>query len=134
MAGLITGKAPVFRSTDELIEYIPDNEKNIFLFLQKLVLSNLPHATEKLSYNVPFYYGKKRICFLWPGSVPWGKHPFQGVQMGFCYGSLIQILPPYFDLGTRKQVSLKTFTTLHEIDSGQIRSYLWEASEIDRNF
>ena len=29
-------------------------------------------ATERLSYNVPFYRIKTDICFIWPEAVLWG--------------------------------------------------------------
>ncbi|HNQ13327.1 MAG TPA: DUF1801 domain-containing protein [Bacteroidia bacterium] len=125
-------KAPKFRSVDELIDYLPENELKVFNHLRHIIFDSLPHVKEKLSYNVPFYYGRKRICFLWPGSVPWGSTVQSGVQMGLCYGSLLNQYGFYFTLEKRKWVTMKTFLTLEEIDSSILQSCLWEADTIDK--
>lgn len=121
-----------FRTVDELLDFLPIEEKEIVIVLRRLILSSLPHVKEKLSYQVPFYYGKSRICFIWPGSVPWGSSTFQGVQLGFCRGYLLKDEDRSLDRGNRKQVSTKTFQALKDINSDLLKSYLFEAWEVDR--
>jgi hypothetical protein len=61
-----------FRSLVEFWDYLPAKERIITDVLRQIVLENLPaHCKEKLSYNVPFYYGKRRICLVWLGTPGW---------------------------------------------------------------
>ncbi|MDX1641781.1 MAG: DUF1801 domain-containing protein [Balneolaceae bacterium] len=73
---------------DEFLDFLPDDERSIVHYLRDLVLSTLHPIEEKLAYNVPFYYGQSRICYIWPASIPWGgvNH---GVILGFCRGYLL---------------------------------------------
>jgi hypothetical protein len=121
-----------FRNMDEFLDFIPEEEKRIVLFLRQLIFDCIPACTEKLAYNVPFYYLHSRICFIWPPSVPWGNAGIKGVQLGFCKGFLLSDEVNYLEKGDRKQVWWKSFTTVNEIDPDLIRSFLFEAVEIDK--
>lgn len=79
-----------FRTVGEFLDYLPEHELAIVEPLRELILSTIPDVREKLAYNVPFYYRHKRLCYLWPSSVPWGKTRPETVQLGFCYGHLLQ--------------------------------------------
>jgi len=58
-------------SLSDVWEYLPGDERVITDILRQIVLETLPrHCREKLTYNVPFFYGKRRICVIWPASVP----------------------------------------------------------------
>ena len=120
-----------FRSVEEFLDFLPDNERKIVDHLRYLILDCIPECKEKLAYNVPFYYKHRRICFIWPPAVPWGKGRVSGVELGFCYGNLLQDEINYLDKGERKQVYMKIFTDVSEIDADLIRAYLFEAAEID---
>ena len=51
----------------EFWEWLPANERIITNVLQQIIIETLPKVCkEKLTYNVPFYYGKKRNCFNEP--------------------------------------------------------------------
>ena len=91
----------------------------------------IPGCREKLAYNVPFFYKKSRICFIWPSSVPWGNVALQGVQFGFCKGYLLNDRAGYLDKGSRKEVSTRTFFSPDEIDTDLLKSYLYDAFLID---
>tara|TARA_B100000809_G_scaffold266062_1_gene327152 strand:- start:2465 stop:2743 length:279 start_codon:yes stop_codon:yes gene_type:complete len=69
--------------------------------------------------------------FIWPASVQWGKSKTTGVQLGFCQGYLLPDESDYLDKGTRKQVYTKTFHSVNEIDIHLIRSYIFDALEVD---
>lgn len=61
-----------FRSLIEFWDHLPENERIITDVLRQIILETLPgDCKEKLTFNVPFYYGKKRICLdgrlLFPG-------------------------------------------------------------------
>ena len=120
-----------FHSIDDFLEYLPDQERVIVDKLREIILECMPHVREKLSYNVPYYFGYRRICFIWPAAVPWGKVPMDGVQLGFCQGNLLHDDIGYLEKGNRKQVSVKVFHSLNDIDENLLRAFLFEAVEVD---
>jgi hypothetical protein len=120
-----------FRNIDEFLENLPDNERVIVDFLRAMVLDCIPECKEKLAYNVPFYYRHSRICFIWPPSVPWGNTAIKGIQFGFCNGYLLRDEKQYLEKGSRKLVYWKEYSQLKEIDTDLLRTFLFEAVEID---
>ncbi|HNU87129.1 MAG TPA: DUF1801 domain-containing protein, partial [Ferruginibacter sp.] len=75
------------RSVLELYELLPENERLIVDILREVIKEQLPsHCKEKISYNVPFFYGNKSICLVWPSSVPRGGIK-KGVMLAFWYGN-----------------------------------------------
>ena len=119
-----------FTTVNDFLSYLPDEELKIVEALRMLVIKCVPDAKEKLSYNVPFYFRYARICFIWPGSVPWGKKIKTGVELGFCKGYLLPD-PSYLNIGNRKEVFIKTFHSLKEIDWDLLQQLLYEAIAID---
>lgn len=112
-----------------MLDFLPPDEEKIVAQLREIIFSCLSDAKEKLSYNVPFYYRHSRICFIWPGSIPWGGIN-KGVLLGFCEGHLLSDTS-YLETGTRKSVFTKTFYTTKEIDREVISQLLFEAVWID---
>ncbi|MCB0396386.1 MAG: DUF1801 domain-containing protein [Flavobacteriales bacterium] len=126
------GIQPVnFHSVEDFLSFIPDQEREIVERLRQVVFDCIPQVREKLAYNVPFYYGRRRICFIWPASVPWGAVPLNGVQLGFCSGHLMRDELNWLEHGNRKQVYIKTFKKVDEIDTEMVRAYLFEAVRVD---
>ena len=119
-----------FKTVDEFLASLQEDELRITEALRTLVIECIPDVKEKLGYNVPFYSRYSRICFIWPGSVPWGKNVKQGVEFGLCKGNLLAD-PSYLTIGNRKEVYIKTFHSLKEINQDIIRQLLYEASVID---
>ncbi|OEK07010.1 DUF1801 domain-containing protein [Roseivirga misakiensis] len=119
-----------FQDLDDLFAFLPSSELEILQVLRQLIYECIPEVKEKLSYNVPFFRAKKTICFIWPGSVPWGG-TFEGVQFGFAKGHLLLNDDGYLDSGKRKYVRTKTFRSTKEIDFDRLRALLYEASMID---
>ncbi len=120
-----------FYSMVEFWEYLPSEERLIVDHLRQIVLTTLPcSCKEKLTYNVPYYYGKKRICMIWPASVPWGGIK-SGVLFGFCYGNKLKDVDAYLTHGTNKQVFYKIFNSITEIDQTALIDLLNEAVELD---
>ncbi len=116
----------------EFWEHLPDGERIIVDVLRQIILENLPSTCkEKLTYNVPFYYGKKRICVIWPASVPWGGIK-KGVLLGFCQGDKLKDPDSYLEHGTNKKVYYKIFYSADDIDESPIIFLLKEAIRIDR--
>ncbi|MGH2645971.1 MAG: hypothetical protein ACRDE8_00320, partial [Ginsengibacter sp.] len=74
------------KSILQLYEMLPENEKIITDVLRQIIIDNLPKEyKEKISYNVPFFYGKRGICIVWPATIPRGEIR-EGVLLGFWYG------------------------------------------------
>lgn len=120
-----------FKSIDEFLDYLPENEFSIVEELRSLIYECIPDVKEKLSYNVPFFKKKKTICFIWPATIPWGKVPKGGVQLCFTSGNLINDFAGFLELGTRKHVGIKTFYSLDEIEPELVKAYIFEALELD---
>jgi hypothetical protein len=118
-----------FRSVEDLLATLPAEERVIMEELREIILTCLPTAKEKLSYNVPYYFLQSRVCFIWPASVPWGGIK-QGVLIGFCKGQLLSDAS-YLQAGKRKQVLTKTFFSTKEIDREELCRLLYEATWID---
>ena len=91
-----------FRNIDQFLDFLPDGEKRMTEILRTIILDTLPQCKEKLSYNVPFYKLRKRICFIWPSAIPWGNVK-EGVMLGFTNGSQLTD-DGYLEKGERKSV------------------------------
>ena len=123
-----------FKSLVEFWEYLPEEQRILTDVLRQIVLENLPaDCKEKLTYNVPFYYGKRRICLIWPAAVPWGGFN-SGVMLGFCQGNKLKDADHYLTHGTNKQIYYKIFQSTDEIETDAIVSILKEAVETDSQF
>jgi hypothetical protein len=121
-----------FKHVDDLLEWLPKDELKILQVLRHEVFSCIPQVNEKCSYNVPFYSGKKSICYIWPGSVWWGKkQSFVGVQFGFTRGHLLTNPDNHFEMGNRKQVISRIYQNPKEIDLEILRTTLFEAALLD---
>ena len=120
------------KSLVQLYDLLPENERIITDVLRQLFKENLPASCkEKISYNVPFFYGKKGICIIWPATIPGGgiKH---GVLLGFWYGCKLKDADNYLTHGTNKQIFYKIFHSPEEINTKAILKLLKEAVSIDQ--
>ena len=119
-----------FQSIEELLAYLPDEERELVQVLRSLVHSCLPDGREALTYHVPFYYRHSRICYIWPASVPWGGL-HQGVNFGFCKGVQLTDEIGYLDKENKKEIATRRFTQISDIDADLLKAYLYEAIELD---
>lgn len=120
-----------FRSMMEFWDILPENERLITDVLRQIILEHLPASCkEKLAYNVPFYYGKKRICLIWPAAVP-GGGVRSGVLLGFCRGNQLNDPDNYLTHGTNKKIFYKIYHAIEEIDEKAIAGLLKEAIALD---
>jgi hypothetical protein len=122
-----------FKTVDELMEFLPEDELKIVALLRKIVFHCIPDIDEKISYNVPFYKRHSNICYIWPSSVQWGNVKNTGVQFGFTKGYLLTDEINWLEKGNRKQVYYKIFHSLKEIDIELLKAYIFEAAYIDEN-
>jgi Domain of unknown function (DU1801) len=115
----------------ELFERLPDNERIIVDVLRQIVIENLPSTCkEKLAFNVPYFYGRRGICIIWPSTIPRGGIK-QGVLFGFWQGHKLSDEDAYLTHGTNKKVFYKIFNDVNEIDEVAIVKLLKEAVKID---
>jgi hypothetical protein len=119
------------KSMLHLYEVLPDGERIIVDVLRQIITEYLPaNGKEKISYNVPFFYGNKGICIVWPATIPRGGIK-KGVLLGFWYGNKLRDSDHYLTHGTNKQIFYKIFYTAEEIDQKAIVKLLKEAVELD---
>lgn len=119
------------KSLLQLFETLPENERIIVDVLRQIILENLPpYCKEKMSFGVPYFYGNKGICIVWPATVPRGgiKH---GVLLGFWYGNKLNDEDNYLTHGTNKQIFYKIYHSPEEINETAITKLLKKAIQLD---
>lgn len=118
----------------QLIETLPENERIITDVLRQIILEKLPpYCKEKISFGVPYFYGNKGICIVWPATVPRGGIK-EGVLLGFWYGNRLKDRDRYLTHGTNKQIFYKIYKEPEEIDDRKIIRLLDEAIALDLSF
>lgn len=122
------------RSLLQLFELLPEEERIITDVLRQIITEQLPaYCKEKISYNVPFFYGNKGICIVWPATIPRGGIK-KGVLLGFWHGNKLKDADNYLTHGSNKQVFYKIFKHPEEIDEAAIIKLLKEAIKLDQSF
>jgi hypothetical protein len=90
-------------------ERLPREELVVVDYLRHLVIQTLPvNCRERITNNVPYFFGRKRICMIWPASVKGGGVK-KGVLFGFSYGCLLDDPEGYLDHGTNKRIFYKIY-------------------------
>jgi hypothetical protein len=118
----------------EFWDFLPEDEREIVGVLRDIVLDNLPpYCIERLSYNVPYYYGKRRICMIWPAAVPRGGIK-TGVLFGLSEGYRLADVDNYLTHGANKVVFYKIYRAVKQIDERAIVKLLHEAVILDAEF
>lgn len=126
--------AEKIKSLVQLYELLPENEKIIVDVLRHIVMDTLPeYCQEKLSFNVPYFYGKKGICIIWPAAIPRGGIK-EGVLFGLWYGNKLTDVDNYLTHGTNKQIFYKIYKTPEEINQRKIVRLLKEAIKQDKQW
>jgi len=116
----------------QLFTMLPENERIIVDVLRQIVIENLPpYCKEKMSFHVPFFYGKKGICIIWPSTVPRGGIT-EGVLLGFWQGNKLNDVDHYLTHGTNRKVFYKIYKSPEEIDEAAIVKLLKEAVRVDQ--
>lgn len=119
------------RSLLQLYETLPEYERIIVDVLRQIIIENLPATCkEKISYNVPFFYGRKSICIIWPAAIPRGGIK-KGVLLGFWYGNKIKDVDLYLTHGTNKQIFYRIYNSVEDINEKAIVKLLKEAVTLD---
>jgi hypothetical protein len=122
------------RNLVDLYALLPENERIIVDVLREIVIETLPdYCQEKISYNVPFFYGNKGICIIWPSTVPRGGIK-KGVLLGFWHGHKLIDQDGFLTHGTNRQIFYKIYQSFEEIDDKPIKKLLKEAIRLDSTF
>jgi hypothetical protein len=118
----------------QLFDQLPEDERIMVDVLRQIVIENLPkRCKEKLAFNVPYFYGKRGICIIWPASIPRGGFK-KGVLLGFWQGNKLNDEDNYLTHGTNKKVFYRIYKSVEEIDERAIVKLLKVAIELDRSF
>jgi len=118
----------------DLFAILPEDERIMVDVLREIVRETLPsNCREKISYNVPYFYGNKGICIIWPSAIPRGGIK-KGVFFGFWYGNRLNDIDNFLTHGTNKQIFYKIYLSPEEIDDKPIRKLLAEAVRVDNSF
>ncbi len=120
------------RSILQLYEMLPEHERIMVDVLRQIIREHLPATCkEKISFGVPYFYGHKGICIVWPASVPRGGIK-KGVLLGFWYGHKLSDKDNYLTHGTNKQIFYTIYHSVDEINEKAIVKLLKEAVKQDR--
>jgi hypothetical protein len=118
----------------DLFAILPEEEWIMVDVLRQIIIEHLPSGfKEKISYNVPFFYGNRGTCVIWPATIPRGGIK-QGVLLGFWYGNKLVGEDNYLTHGTNKQIFYKVFKSADDIDETAIVKLLKEAVIVDDLF
>ncbi len=116
------------------MDQLPESERLTVEVLKQIILDHLSsYGKEKISYNVPYFYGKKGMVIIWPATIPRGGIK-SGVLLGFWQGYLLADEDNYLTHGTNKKIFYKIYQSVEEIDESAIVKLLQEAVELDASF
>jgi hypothetical protein len=119
------------RNIVQLYEILPVEERIIVDVLRQVIADNLPeYCKERISFSVPYFYGKKGICIVWPSTVPRGGIK-KGVLLGFWYGNKIKDEDHFLTHGSNKQIFYKIYFSADEIKTKPLIKLLKRAAELD---
>ncbi|MEO0528096.1 MAG: DUF1801 domain-containing protein [Bacteroidota bacterium] len=122
-----------FTGIQDFLDFLPQEELVIVEALRKIIAASFPIYTERLAYNVPFYYHRSRICFIWPSAVPWGNLK-EGVALGFCRANKLVGSKELLQIEETKTISRKIIHDVNELDEAyraELRFLLQEAYLLD---
>lgn len=124
---------PKIHSIPQLYQVLPEEERLMVDILRQLIRENLPpYCKEKIAYNVPFFYGKKGICIIWPATIPKGGFK-EGVLLGFWQGNKLKDEDGYLKKGTNKKVFYRIYKKAEEIDTEAIVKLLKESLTVENS-
>jgi len=122
------------KSVSHLYEVLPESERVTVDVLRQIIIAHTPATCkEKISFNVPYFYGNKGICIVYPAFIPRGGIK-KGVLLGLWYGYLLKDTDNYLTHGTNKQIFYKIYNSVEEINEKAIAKLLKEAVALDEKW
>lgn len=116
---------------ESFLDALRPEEQIICIRLRMLILENFPLLKETWAYGAPFYKGRRRICFLYPASLPYSGLE-QGVNFGFNRANLLSNHQGLLDSGKRKEVAYIRICTPKDIREKLLLEILQEAVLVDQ--
>jgi len=113
-------------SIKKFITTLPQDQKEMFIMLREIVLGTYPAFEEKFGFGVPYYYIKKKVCFIWPTAIP-RSGLNGGVLLGFCNGVILKKKFDIISCGSNKVVGWIQYHHMKEIKVRIIKEILVEA-------
>ena len=110
----------------KFIENLPGEEKKMMILLRDVILEINPAFEEKFAFGVPYYYLNKRVCFIWPTSIPRSGLQ-EGVIFGLCNGVILKKKFDIISCGSNKVVGWIQYYSAKEIKPQIIKDILTEA-------
>src|SRR5215204_2307451 len=122
------------KSVSHLYEVLPESERITVDVLRQIIIAHTPATCkEKIAYNVPYFYGNRGICIVYPAFIPRGGIK-KGVLLGFWYGNRLKDADNYLTHGTNKQIFYKIFNSVNEINEKAIVKLLKDAVRLDEKW
>jgi hypothetical protein len=110
---------------EDFIYQYDGDQKAIMLYFHKLLVEEFD-LTPKLTYNLPFYYRKSWICYLFPTKKG-------AIELAFTRGNELSNEQGLLKTKGRKQVSSIDFNSIKDIPEDMVRMVLHEAILLDEN-
>lgn len=107
---------------DDYILALPPEKQALADYLRRQIKVIGPHLTERMSFGLPFFYGKKGVVYLNPKP--------RGIDLGFMYGHKLPKRPQLI-VGKRKQVRSMYFNINADVNLDVLREVLADAIALD---
>jgi len=117
-----------FKNFDSFLDALTPVERGIRI--RGLILDNFPELKETWAYGAPFFKGRKRICFLYPASLPYSGVK-EGVNFGFTRANFLSNDHGLLDIGDRKEVAYIAVLAEKDIREDLFLEILHEAIILD---
>ena len=109
---------------DSFIANLNPDKAALLQFLMRVVFECDKTLIARISYGLPFIYGKKGICYF-------NTKP-TGIDVGFMYGNKLKERPEFI-VGDRVQVRSLFFSWEEDVDNLLFKEVAIEALELDRS-
>jgi hypothetical protein len=119
-----------YKDFDSFFEACLPAEQAVISRIRDLIQANFPELKEKFAYGVPYYWGRSRICFLYPASFPYSGLD-AGVNLGFARGHLLSDAQGLLVMGDRKEVGYIKLGAGRDVREDVLLEILHEAVLVD---
>ena len=99
---------------------LPGHQQKLVQAIRKLIEQTVPMAEEKLSYNIPFYHYRGRLCYINPSK--------EGVDLCFCRGKKLAEAFPQLMVKNRVEVATVPIQKLTDLETLSVASLLTAAA------
>jgi len=119
------------KNFDSFLEALDPLERVVCKRLRTLIMDHFPELKETWAYGAPYFKGHRRICFLYPASLPYSGLE-AGVNFGFTRANQLSNAQGLLNLGNRKEVAYISILSEKEIQEDLFLEILHEAVILDK--